>query len=69
MLAVRGFSPLTCMLLDQGVFAPFGTATFLMYLAACTHSSSPTLYVLDKLGSILLANWAVWPAIQLANFA
>ena len=69
LLAARGLSPLKSMLLDQGVFAPFGTAVFLAYLALVTHSGAPAAYVVDKLGAILLANWLVWPAVQLANFA
>ena len=68
LLSARGLSPFACMLLDQGCFAPFGTAVFLLYLAMVSHAPSPTLYVAEKVGAILLANYSVWPAIQYANF-
>lgn len=69
LLAARGLGPFACMLLDQGAFAPLGTAAFLLYLAMVSHAPSPALYVAEKIGAILLANYAVWPAIQYANFA
>lgn len=56
--------------LDQVIFAPFGLFLFLISLALIQGKKSSEIkqILTDDFSEILLANYKVWPTIQLVNF-
>ncbi|KAK0403125.1 hypothetical protein QR680_016729 [Steinernema hermaphroditum] len=63
-------SPLKRVLVDQTFGAPFFNTTFLFTLALLENRSlrSATHSVQHQIGPVLLANYKLWPFVQLLNF-
>ncbi|KAL3282232.1 hypothetical protein HHI36_005426 [Cryptolaemus montrouzieri] len=57
-------------ILDQLIFAPFGLILFLVSLGIVQgkHPTEIKQVLRDDYAEILIANYKVWPAIQLVNF-
>jgi hypothetical protein len=70
LLEARALSPLSRMLADQLLFAP---ASLAIFIVAQSHfdgaGRSPAAALRSAFLPILCANYVVWPAFQLANFA
>jgi hypothetical protein len=68
-LSKRVRSPVVRVLWDQLLWAPIGCVAFLVYNATLQGSPAPLADALAKAETVLYANWAVWPMVQLLNFS
>ena len=68
-------SPLKRMIADQLIWAPPATMAMLMFFGGLEHRNGAPVFdaaqerVKASYIPTLTANWAVWPAVQLVNFA